>query len=51
MPLSRYDKLMGGKGSARKTLDAMVAKYGDERGKRVFYATVNKRRGDRKPAR
>jgi len=45
MPLSRYDKLMGG--NAKKTLDAMVKRYGPERGKAVFYATVNKRRGDR----
>lgn len=48
MPVSRYDEILGGKGSAEKTLAAMIAKYGPEKGKAVFYATVNKkRRGDR----
>jgi hypothetical protein len=42
MPIARYDHLFGG--NAAKALRAMIAKYGAERGRRVFYATVNRRR-------
>jgi predicted RNA-binding protein YlqC (UPF0109 family) len=44
MPISRYDPKFGKKGSAAKALQAMIRKYGREKGKRVFYATANKRR-------
>lgn len=45
MPVARYDAYFGGKGSASKALRAMIAKYGSEKGTRVFYATKNKRKG------
>lgn len=43
MPLSKYFK---GKGATVMT--AMQAQYGDKKGKQVFYATVNKRKGRKK---
>jgi hypothetical protein len=42
VPLSRYDRYFGG--NAAKALRAMIAKYGAQRGRQVFYATVNKKR-------
>lgn len=45
MPISRYDRLFGG--NAVKALRLMVQRYGPQKGRRVFYATVNKRRGPR----
>lgn len=44
MPISKYDRVFGGKGSAAKALEAMKKRYGPEKGRRVFYATINKRR-------
>jgi hypothetical protein len=45
MPMSRYNKAFGGKaGSAAKAHAAMVKEYGADKGERVFYASVNKRR-------
>lgn len=45
MPLSRYNAAFGGgKGSAAKAHAAMVEKYGAEKGERVFYAKINKKR-------
>lgn len=38
MPVSEYYK-----GSGRKVMASMQERYGDEAGKRVFYATANKR--------
>ena len=44
VPLSKYNKYFGGKkNAARKTFEAMIAEYGRKKGKRVFYATKNKR--------
>ena len=43
MPISKYDRYFGG--DARKAYAAMISKYGRTRGRRVFYATVNKKRG------
>jgi hypothetical protein len=40
VPLSRYDRHFGG--NAAKALRAMIAKYGAQRGRQVFYATVQK---------
>jgi hypothetical protein len=37
MPLSEYFK-----GSGAKVMRNMVKQYGEEKGKRVFYATANK---------
>jgi hypothetical protein len=46
MPLARYDKYFGGKGGARKALAAMRESYGsEEKAERVFYATLQKKRG------
>jgi hypothetical protein len=45
MPMSRYDKFYGGKGGAKKAHAAMVAQYGADKGERVFYATLNKKKG------
>lgn len=43
MPIARYDRYFGG--NAAKAMRAMVAKYGPEKGRRVFYATVNRKKG------
>jgi len=51
MPVSRYDRLFGGKGNAQKTLDAMRSTYGKKRGEQVFYGTVAKREHRAKAAR
>jgi hypothetical protein len=45
MPISKYDRHFGG--NASKALRAMIRKYGAKKGRQVFYATVNKRRGRR----
>lgn len=51
MPLSKYDKQFGGKkGSAAKAKAAMADEYGEEKGERVFYATKNKRAGNKRTA-
>ena len=42
MPLSRYDRFFAG--NAAKALRSMIAKYGPEKGRRVFYATIQKRK-------
>jgi hypothetical protein len=42
MPIAKYNRFFGG--NAAKALRAMIAKYGPEKGRRVFYATVNKRK-------
>jgi hypothetical protein len=39
MPLSKYFK-----GSGEDVMSSMQDEYGEEKGKRVFYATVNKRK-------
>ena len=38
MPLSKYFK-----GHGEKVMSSMQSKYGAEKGKRVFYATANKK--------
>jgi hypothetical protein len=43
MPLSRY---FSGKGE--KVMASMSKQYGSEKGKRVFYATANKRKKGKK---
>ena len=40
MPIEEY---FGGKG--KKVMDKMKEEYGDKKGKQVFYATANKRKG------
>ena len=43
MPVSRYDKLFGGKpGAAERALKSMKRSYGRKKGETVFYATVHK---------
>jgi hypothetical protein len=42
MPLSKYNRFFGG--NAAGALRSMMRKYGSERGRRIFYATVNKRK-------
>jgi hypothetical protein len=39
MPLSEY---FSGKG--KKVMDSMKSQYGSEKGKKVFYATANKKK-------
>ena len=51
MPLSRYDKHLGKPGAAKKTLSSMIERYGEKRGKQVFYATVNTRKNERRARR
>jgi hypothetical protein len=46
MPLDKYFK-----GKGQKVMDNMQREYGAEKGKRVFYATANSRKGLRKGAR
>jgi hypothetical protein len=48
MPLSKYDPLFGG--DARKALAEMTKKYGDKKGRQVFYAMVNKRKKSKRGA-
>ncbi len=49
MPLSNYNPSFGGaKGSASKAKNAMQKEYGAKKGEKVFYATVNKRKGAKK---
>ena len=44
-PLKNYDRAFGGKpGSARKAMSAMREQYGAEKGERIFYSSVNKKR-------
>ena len=40
MPLSKYFK-----GSGAKVMRSMKEQYGEEKGKSVFYATANKKKG------
>lgn len=42
MPLSKYNRYFGG--NAAGALRAMIAKYGAQRGRQIFYATVNQKR-------
>ena len=45
MPVKTYNKYFGGKpGSAVKAYLAMIRQYGKEKGKSVFYATLNKKK-------
>jgi predicted RNA-binding protein YlqC (UPF0109 family) len=44
VPIASYDRYFGKKGGAAKALRAMVKEYGAEKGQRVFYAMVNKRK-------
>jgi len=43
-PISEYDKYFGGTGAAKKAHDSMIDQYGEEKGKEVFYATMNKKK-------
>jgi hypothetical protein len=43
MPISKYDRFFGG--DAAKALREMIKRYGPQKGRSVFYATVNKKRG------
>lgn len=46
MPISNYDSLFGGKGSAQKLMNALIKQYGEKRGESIFYAKVAiKRKG------
>lgn len=42
MPLSKYFK-----GKGEKVMEAMKKQYGDKKGKQVFYATANKKKGQK----
>jgi hypothetical protein len=45
MPIAKYNRAFGGgKGAAQKALAGMKEQYGAEKGERVFYATVNRKR-------
>lgn len=49
MPVSKYNKVFGGKkGSAAKAMEAMRSTYGGEKGERVFYAFINKKKEKKK---
>lgn len=48
MPLERYDKFFGGRGSAQKALASMQRTYGRKDGQTVFDATVAKRKRKQK---
>ena len=49
MPLSKYDRFYGRKGSASKALSAMKDRLGEKRGESVFYATMQKRKKEGAP--
>jgi hypothetical protein len=42
MPISKYDRYFGG--NAAKARAAMKKQYGPEKARRIFYATIAKRR-------
>jgi hypothetical protein len=42
MPIARYDRHFGG--NAAGALRAMIKRYGAQRGRQIFYATVNKKK-------
>jgi hypothetical protein len=42
VPIAKYNRFFGG--DAAKALAALKKQYGTEKGRRVFYALVNKRR-------
>jgi hypothetical protein len=42
VPIAKYNRFFGG--DAAKALAALKKQYGPEKGRRVFYALVNKRR-------
>jgi hypothetical protein len=42
VPISKYNRFFGG--NAAKALAEMKERYGSVKGRRVFYATVNRRR-------
>lgn len=45
VPISKYNRYFGGKkGSAAETLAAMIRRYGEKKGRSIFYATVNQRK-------
>lgn len=46
MPIAKYDRFFGG--NAAKTLAAMKKQYGPEKGRRVFYASVNAKKRRRR---
>jgi len=46
-PISEYDKYFGGRGAAKKAYDSMIDQYGEEKGKEVFYATMNKKKNQK----
>ena len=48
MPYERYDRDSARQARPTKTLSAMIERYGEKRGKQVFYATVNSRRNERR---
>ena len=42
-PIAKYDRFFGG--NAAKALAELKKRYGPAKGRQIFYATVNKRRG------
>jgi hypothetical protein len=42
MPIAAYDRYFGG--NAAKAMRELVKRYGPQKGRSVFYATVNKRK-------
>jgi hypothetical protein len=49
MPISAYNPMFGGKsGSASKAKAAMIERYGQVKGTKVFYATLNKKKSQGK---
>lgn len=42
MPIAKYDRYFGG--DAAKALRSLIKQYGPQKGRRVFYALVNKRK-------
>lgn len=43
MPISRYNKFFGGgRGAAKKALDAMKQTYGPKKGEQVFWGRIAK---------
>lgn len=45
MPIKKYDRYFGG--DAAKALAAMKKQYGPDKGRQIFYATINKKKRGR----
>lgn len=55
MPISKYNRYFtkdktDAKGAAQKTLANLIKEYGPTKGKKIFYAMINQKKGAHKTA-